>query len=848
MTPVEEVAGPARLRAFADALAGEFRKDPEVSQVFHKIDTAWLLERGLYLVPPAALRAGVAAARQEREALEGLRGARSLADLNDFLARRIETDLARGTAGLANPDGTGGADQGTRALADLLRAERRFLEDPAAAVAALRASPPLLTLAGMGQEVAAQGYLATHDGATLFILISPRSDDDSLPSLRRFVRAMRTRAEAVRAGTAGSANASARWAGFRVAFTGEPATTVEEMDTVRRDTWLTSCVSALGVTLLTILVFRWKTHALLLLAALAIGVAWSFGAVRLELGYLNLITSSFISTLVGVGIAYGVHPISEYELQGAHTVDPIAALRGAYHATGAAVTVGAVTTAAAFFAIMLMEFRGFAELGLVAGVGVLLCLVASLVTLPALLAIHGRRRHARDRGARAGSPTAAVDRIWHERGAGLVCRFPRTVTAVALALTAGLAWAARDLKFDTNILDLLPRNAESLRYQRRMVNDSDLSPAFNIVLADDLEALRTLRARSALEPTIAKFDSVLQFLPEDAGASRLALADLRALLDTVRLPERTAPAGAERFAASLRRLGEALAKAGEAAFGAGLGGVAAPLEEARLEAEAALAVVQKAPPGREVLWDEGQDGLLDWARGALHDLKVAAAAEPAAKETLPAEIRERFVTGNGRLLAFLHPARSVFDAAFLPEFVAASRRVSRGAAGFPMVFLSMSRRITSGFHRAVAAGAVLVFLICLVDFRSLRDTGLAFLPLAMGMIWMVGGMRLLGLNFTFANIIAVPLIIGVGIDNGVHVVHRMRLEGDRGMTIVLRHTGRAILIAGLTTMIGFGSLALASHRGLAGLGLVLLVGVGACITTATLVLPNLLIAFGVARR
>jgi predicted RND superfamily exporter protein len=113
---------------------------------------------------------------------------------------------------------------------------------------------------------------------------------------------------------------------------------------------------------------------------------------------------------------------------------------------------------------------------------------------------------------------------------------------------------------------------------------------------------------------------------------------------------------------------------------------------------------------------------------------------------------------------------------------------------------------------------------------------------------MLGGMRLLGMHFNFANLVVVPLIIGVGIDNGVHVVHRMRHEGERGMTVVLRHTGRAIIIAGLTTMTGFGSLALASHQGLASLGLSLLIGVGACVITAIVVLPNLLVAAGWAKR
>jgi predicted RND superfamily exporter protein len=116
------------------------------------------------------------------------------------------------------------------------------------------------------------------------------------------------------------------------------------------------------------------------------------------------------------------------------------------------------------------------------------------------------------------------------------------------------------------------------------------------------------------------------------------------------------------------------------------------------------------------------------------------------------------------------------------------------------------------------------------------------------MIWMMGLMKLLGISFNFANLVAVPLIIGVGIDNGVHVIHRVRLEGVDGMSVVLRHTARAILIASLTTMIGFGSLALASHRGLASLGMVLILGVGSCLVTSVIVLPNMLVALGLARR
>jgi predicted RND superfamily exporter protein len=272
------------------------------------------------------------------------------------------------------------------------------------------------------------------------------------------------------------------------------------------------------------------------------------------------------------------------------------------------------------------------------------------------------------------------------------------------------------------------------------------------------------------------------------------------------------------------------------------------LEEARAEAEACSASAAGAPEERVARWNAAQTRVLSWAQGALDWMRLAAAAEAPTIDNLPSEIRERFVTSSGALLGFLIPVGSVFEEESLDRYVAASESVSAEVTGFPLVFHKMSQRITTGFYRAVALGAILVAVILLIDFRNLREACLAMAPLAMGVVWMMGTMRILQIPFNFANLVAVPLIIGVGIDNGVHVIHRIRFEGRSGMRVVLRHTGRAILIASLTTMIGFGSLALASHRGLASLGLVLLIGVAACLVTSTVILPNLLVVLGLVER
>jgi hopanoid biosynthesis associated RND transporter like protein HpnN len=812
----------AGLERFVDRLASQVSTDPLVGQVFHRIDVDWILAHGLYLLPPEIALRITDALEAESELFTALATSEDLAQLNRTLAGRM------------SPDGTGtvpaGAEDAIGLVGDFLEWQRVFLEQTPPGAGWLDPSA-WSRLAG---DRLRNGYLATHDGKTLFVLITPRSSDDRLTQRRALLDRLREHVATV----------SAVDPGFRVAFTGTPAITVEEMDTVRRDTWRTSILAVVGVSLLTLLVFRWKSHAALVLVALAAGIVWSLGAVRLELGYLNLITSAFVSTLVGVGVAYGIHPVSEYELLGAHTVDPVAAVRESYRRTGPAVAVAGLTTAAAFFSILFMQFRGFAELGLVAGVGVLLCLLSAMVLLPAILVTYGRRRHERDRKRREHS-SATLDRWWLERFSGKICRFPRTTTAAAAVATVLLGWVAAGLEFNTNILELLPRNAESVRYQHRMTFDSDLSPVFNVVVADDLRQLEAMRDRAEREPSIARFESALQFLPDQPAAARARLGRWKEWLDTLQLEPAPRPIDRSTLVDSLRELERVLAEASEAAFTAGLGQLAGPLERARAEAEGCVRVAAAADEPAVARWNGGQERLYRGLTRTLAFLQRATAVEPPTPDTLPPDLHRRFFTASGKPLGLLYPVGSVFEPAELERYVAASVRVSEGTIGFPFMFHKMSNRITTGFYRAVAVGAAMVFVILLIDFRSVRHALLASAPLAIGMIWALGGLRLLGSSFNFANLVAIPLIVGVGIDNGVHVIHRVRLEGRDGMDVVLRHTGRAILISSLTTMIGFGSLSLASHRGLASLGLLLLLGVGSCLVASVVVLPNLLVVLGI---
>ncbi len=824
----------SHLRRVTDQLALSFAEDSLAGSVFHRTDLAWFERHALHAAPPAAITEIVSALGEEgmlRRLVEG----GGLVALNEGLADALGSGARHAEA----PDDDAARSLGT--VVQILRFEQRFLTDPESVTRRMDSDAPLLSLVSAVAQGDAgglpPGYVGSRDGTRMFLTITPASSADDLPVLMRFVGAMRARADRVMAENPG----------FRVAFTGQAALSVDEMALVQRDATRSSILAAVGVALLILVAFRWRTHAVLAFTALLAGLIWTFGVVWFAPGYLNLITTAVIPTLLGVGVAFGIHPVSEYELDPGSDTGSEQALQSAFRATLIPVTVSALTTAAAFFAILLIPFRGFAELGLVAGLGVLLCLLAAFTVLPSLMIAHGRRT--RSRATRlAGSPpapTAPFDRVWSRGAAAAVSRYPRLVVLMAGGVTAVLAWGVLRVRFDPDLMGLLPREAEAVRYQELIARTSDLSPFFAVVEADSLTELRTLRTRADEDPAIGRFESILDVIPADTLAAAATMTTLRDALGTVRANPSAPSLDREALLRSLERLEGALDRAAEDAFGTGRAELAAVLEEAREAAAAAGTEMQNGRHSEDGVLETEWDTLHRWIGSALASVRAAAENGAPTLAGLPPELRARYVIGKDRLLAYLHPRHEegtgTFSADQGPRFAEAALGVSPDATGFPIVFQRMTARITEGFYEAVAVGGLLVMVILLAHFRSVSASLLAGMPLMLGILWTLGVQGWLDIPFNFANLVAIPLVIGVGIDDGVHLVHRARLPGMMTVHAALLSSGRAILITSLATVAGFGSLIFSAHRGMASLGTLLVIGVLACLVASIVVLPNLLV-------
>jgi predicted RND superfamily exporter protein len=209
-------------------------------------------------------------------------------------------------------------------------------------------------------------------------------------------------------------------------------------------------------------------------------------------------------------------------------------------------------------------------------------------------------------------------------------------------------------------------------------------------------------------------------------------------------------------------------------------------------------------------------------------------------EDLPEQARQFFyreTPAGPRYLLRVYPSGHVEDTEFAPKFLSETRSVDPVVTGFPVNFYEFAIVMQDDFRLASVYAMAAILLLLFFDLAYRRDIALAIVPLVMGGVWMVGSMNLLGFDYNLANIMAIPLIVGIGVAYGVYVIHRVREDSPPRPRQVVATTGKAVVFSALTTMVSFGAMGVASHRGAASLGQTLLIGIGACLVTALAVLP-----------
>ncbi|MCA9512577.1 MAG: MMPL family transporter [Myxococcales bacterium] len=615
--------------------------------------------------------------------------------------------------------------------------------------------------------------------------------------------------------------------GVRVRVTGDVALSYEEMTLVERQAAAAGVASFVLVTALLAVALRSLRLVLAVVASLLVGLVATAGFAAVAVGHLNLISVAFAVLFIGLAADFSLHLCLRYQELAAAGASREDALATTARGVGASIVLCAATTSIGFFAFVPTDFAGVAELGWIAGVGMAIGLACTFTVAPAVIALVPAPRAGPARGAQLALPS-------------LPLRHPRTVAAAAAAATLGALALLPRVEFDENPLRVRDPDAESVRTFEELLDQSRTSPWTMAAIADDVASADALAERLRALPVVASVETVSDFIPDDQDEKLAILADASLFLAPP--PTATgaaAPPGVEQQLAALRELDGELARLERA------GDRVAPpalLARASKLREAMRAFVQRALTAdrADELVGALEASLVGSLPAQLETLERLLGAERITYDALPEGLRDRMVSDGGRVRLEIRPREDMNDGAALARFVAAVRTVAPDATGSAVAIHEASHTVVRALREALLAALVMIALLLFAIWRALGDTLLVMTPLVLSGLATSAAAVLAGIPFNFADIIVLPLLLGIGVDSGIHLVARAR-EEERARDLLETSTARAIVFSALTTIASFGSLALSTHRGIASLGQLLTLGVAISLVFNLVVLPALIV-------
>ncbi|MBT6273759.1 MAG: MMPL family transporter, partial [Chromatiales bacterium] len=456
------------------------------------------------------------------------------------------------------------------------------------------------------------------------------------------------------------------------------------------------------------------------------------------------------------------------------------------------------------------------ELGIISGVGMFISLIASLTALPAALLL-------------LGGNGGALPGLGKEHG-----RLPRRLV-LGGAVVAALAGAATLplARFDHNPMHLRDAKTESVSTYLQLMDSASSAP-WSLSVLGDRATLASLASRLATLGEVHETRSLADFVPTGQEDKLEAVADLDFLL------ARTLAKPGDSGASSPSDLKEAFTQLVEALRNYHAVQPEIETSKVRLVAAAEHFLKRLEADQNGALSADLHERVFAYFPATIARLATSLEAQPISLESLPKSLTDRWITTDGRWRLEIIPSADLDDNDALKAFVTQVQNIAPTATGTPEVNLGASRVVVGSFVQAFASAFVLIFGLLWLITGQLKDVILVLAPLLLAALLTASVMVLLGISFNFANVIALPLLLGIGVDNGIHLVHRARSTPSSAGGLLGTSTARGIVLSALTTICGFGSLAYSAHPGTSSMGLVLTIGLALTLTITLFVLPALL--------
>ena len=687
--------------------------------------------------------------------------------------------------------------------------------------------------------IAQHEYFSLQDGQVILLFAYPGEiEKDSEAPFSNTVGSIRQHLKGL----------EAQYPGMELRLTGEPALDADQISASSADAAKATSITLVLILILFICSYRALLRPAFTFMVLIMAVLWSLGFALVYVGHFNVLSVAVIPMVLGIGIDFGIQILGRYEEELGHHCNIQQAITAALEHTGVAIITGGSTTAAAFFTLCFNDFIGLSELGIIAGASMILCIVANLVVLPAIFVLRDRNRSPEQLRAQSS------DSAWHfihswDRD---MVRTPWLWIGLSVVISIAAALSLPYLRFDYNLLHLQNQSADSVKNLYAVMDASkniegdEVSTIYSSIVANNVDEARDLSKKLLALPVVARVDSILDLMPENQDKKlpiirRIVSAAAALNVKPASSANVDIPRARKDIASLLDQSRQGLVKAKGYI---GISKIARDAVDAFSSMIPALDQANKALNSGSVAvlqqrFSASSNGAFTRMQKNIELLKTQKADRGLTLADIPPQLQRLFLAANGKILLQVYGKKDLWERAPDEEFVQAILPVAPKATGTAVLnYYATELLRVSYLWAAVWAFAAIVVLIFL-HFQSFKYLLLTLTPLVLAVLWRTGAMVWFGIEFNPANIVTLPLIIGIDVAFGVYIIDRYREDGK--LSIFSGSTGKAIIMSSLTSLFGFSSLLISKFNGMFSIGQLMSLGIAIGLVTAIFILPQILV-------
>ena len=617
----------------------------------------------------------------------------------------------------------------------------------------------------------------------------------------------------------------------KVWVTGEVGLEDDELLGMSNGTFTASVFSVALVLVILLVAYRSVMLAVATLITLALGMIFCGAFAAFSVKELNLISVAFAVSNIGLGVEYAIHFCLRYRDNLVHHVGRENALSSTLVSTSPSLLLCAGTTAIGLYAFIPTDYKGVSELGLLAGTSLFICLIVTLIALPALLKILPLSVST---SISSQSTHHAALAILSEKMAAMTLHYAKPISLITLVLALISIGLVFKVKTDFNPINLRDPNTESVIAFKNLMKDKETSPMTLTILANNEKEAKSFQQKLATVDSVDKTISLFDFMPSDQEEKLAIIEDMAMVLGSqarsfpALQSDNEPTAGINRL---IKTLDDVLPQKTDAHEIEVLKTFKKELQDILIELSA------RQEPSRREFIERIQTTLLGTLPNAMNELYASFDAREITLNDIPADIKERWLSNDGVYRVQIFPKKDLNNLADLQKFITDVQAIAPETTDLPIMYWESMKEVIAAFQQAIVIALITIALLLFGIRRNLTDTLLVMTPLVLAGLFTMASTVLTSTPINFANIIALPLLLGLGVDNGIHMVEKLHHSLSEAQNIYQSSTARAMFYGALTTASSFAGLAFSPHQGIASMGLIITMGIFWIMVCTFIILP-----------